>query len=33
VVLADSASGHVKALILAVTLGQNPQRTVEGIYG
>ncbi|WP_328442767.1 DNA polymerase Y family protein [Amycolatopsis sp. NBC_00438] len=32
VVLADAAAGRDRALILAVTLDQNPQWTVEGIY-
>ncbi|WIV60721.1 DNA polymerase Y family protein [Amycolatopsis nalaikhensis] len=32
VVLADSAADRTRALILAVTIGQNPQWTVEGIY-
>ncbi|WP_353068003.1 hypothetical protein [Amycolatopsis sp. DG1A-15b] len=31
-VLADSAADRNRALILAVTIGQNPQWTVEGIY-
>jgi hypothetical protein len=32
IVLADSDAGCDRALILAVTLGQKPQWTVEGIY-
>jgi hypothetical protein len=32
VVLADAGADRDRALILAVTLGQKPQWTVEGIY-
>lgn len=31
-VLADSAADRTRALILTVTIGENPQWTVEGIY-